>query len=101
MRFHCDNYPNTPPNGTFWDFERDERLSADKWPKGSGRVEASLKPTWKDGMALYLPCDRMSIEGHDNWRAEHPSKIWNPQRGIVQYLEIVHDILQSRDYVPA
>ncbi len=101
MRFQCDNYPNMPPNGTFWDIEHNLRLPPDRWPKGGGRVAASLKPSWKDGMALYLPCDRMSIEGHDNWRTEHPSKIWNPQRGIVQYLEIVHDILQSRDYVSA
>ena len=48
----------------------------------------------------YLPCDRESFVGHENWRHEMPSKIWRPAAGVVQYLELVHELLHSRDYTP-
>ena len=61
-------------------------------------MSAVFRTDWKNGTALYLPCDRESFVGHDNWRHEMPSKIWRPGDGIVQYLELVHELLQSRDY---
>ena len=60
-----------------------------------------FRPDWKGGTALYLPCDRESIAGHDNWRHEMPSKIWRPSAGIVQYLELVHELLNCADYCAA
>ena len=58
-------------------------LAADQWPKGAGgRVTSVFRTNWKGGTALYLPCDRVSIQGHDNWRTEMPSKIWRPADGI-------------------
>ena len=36
-------------------------------------VSAVFRPDWKHGQCLYLPCDRMSIEGHDNWRTNIPT----------------------------
>jgi hypothetical protein len=60
-----------------------------------------FRPDWKQGTALYLPCDRVSREGHDNWRTETPTMIWRPERGIMQYLEIVHELLNCGDYQPA
>ena len=57
-----------------------------------------FRPDWKGGTALYLPCDRESIAGHDNWRHELPSKIWRPAAGINQYLELVHELLNCADY---
>jgi hypothetical protein len=101
LRFECSNYPKSPPTARPWDVTNNAPLPFVNWPRGSGRVESVFRTSWKDGSALYLPCDRISIEGHDNWRNEHPSKIWNPEKGIVHYLEIVYDILQSRDYVAA
>ena len=65
-----------------------------------GRVSAVFRTDWKNGTALYLPCDRESFAGHENWRHEMPSKIWRPTDGVVQYLELVHELLQSRDYAP-
>ncbi|MGA2795357.1 MAG: hypothetical protein ABSE69_17895, partial [Roseiarcus sp.] len=55
-------------------------------------------PNWKNGACLYLPCDRQSIEGHANWCQEHPSLIWDPAIGVVHYLRVVHDLLNSGDY---
>lgn len=101
FRFDCTGYPQSPPTAGPWDTETNAVLAADRWPMGNGgRVTSVFRPTWKGGTALYLPCDRVSIEGHDSWRTEMPSKIWRPAHGIVQYLELVHELLHCGDYLP-
>ena len=98
FRFHCANYPHTPVTGGPWDLEANNRLPADKWPKGNGRFSLAFNPNWKNGTCLYLPCDRQSIEGHNNWRHEHPALLWEPEKGICKYLTIIHELLNSSDY---
>lgn len=101
LRFNCAGYPQTPPTGGPWDRDLNQTLAFNLWPQGQGgRVSAVFRHDWKNGTALYLPCDRESFAGHENWRHEMPSKIWRPTDGIVQYLELVHELLQSRDYAP-
>lgn len=98
LRFDCTDYPRTPPTARPWDLDRDAPLAADSWPTGASRVPMAFNPNWKNGSCLYLPCDRQSIEGHANWNNEHPSLIWSATVGIVHYLRIVHDLLNSGDY---
>ncbi len=99
LRLNCAGYPQAAPTGGPWDMKTGKVLAFDLWPRGQGgRVSAVFRTDWKSGTALYLPCDRESVVGHDNWRREMPSKIWHPAEGIVQYLELVHELLQSRDY---
>jgi hypothetical protein len=99
LRLNCEGYPQAPPTGGPWDVERNAILAFDLWPRGrGGRVSAVFRTDWKAGTALYLPCDRASFAGHENWRSEMPSKIWRPAEGIVQYLELVHELLNSPDY---
>lgn len=98
LRFDCSGYPQNAPTARLWNAEREAPLEVALWPKGGGRIAAVFNPNWMSGIALYLPCDRTAIEGHDNWRNEHPAKIWNSEKGITQYVEIVHELLQSRDY---
>jgi hypothetical protein len=101
LRFNCANFPEAPPTAGLWDTGRNAQLASDLWPRSKGgRLGAVFRPDWKGASALYLPCDRESIAGHDNWRSEMPSKIWRPSAGIVQYLELVHELLNSRDYSP-
>jgi hypothetical protein len=101
LRFNCDGYPEAPPTGGPWDPELNAILAFTKWPRGKGgRVTAVFRTDWKDGSALYLPCDRVTIAGHENWLTEMPSKIWRPKDGIVQYLELVHELLNCKDYSP-
>lgn len=101
LRFDCAGYPQNPPTAGPWDVERNQILAFDHWPRShGGRVASVFRTGWKNGTALYLPCDRASIAGHDNWRIEMPSKIWNPAEGIVQYLELVHELLNCGDYAP-
>lgn len=101
LRLNCAGYPQVAPTGGPWDVTLNQVLTFDRWPRGrGGRVSAVFRPDWKSGTALYLPCDRESFVGHDNWRSEMPSKMWRAADGIVQYLELVHELLQSRDYSP-
>jgi hypothetical protein len=101
LRFNCTGYPQTVPTAGPWDAVRNTILQFDQWPRGNGgRVTAVFRTDWKNGTALYLPCDRESIVGHDNWFVEMPSKIWRPTDGLIQYLELVHELLNSRDYSP-
>jgi hypothetical protein len=101
LRLECQGYPQTPPTGGPWDPRTHRVPPAQQWPQSKGgRVATVFKPGWKNGTALYLPCDRLSIEGHDNWRNEMPSKIWRPAVGINQYLELVHELLNCSDYSP-
>ena len=101
VRLNCCGFPTAAPTGTFWDMSTNGRLSFDKWPKGGERLRMAFRPDWKNGDALYIPCDRESFAGHDGWVAQYPQLIWKPARGVSHYLEVVHDLLQSRDYVCA
>ena len=68
------------------------------WPYGRVIVPSVFRPEWRQGLCLYLPCDRLSFEGHVNWSNEHPARLWNPERGIVCYLEQLYELLTSKDY---
>lgn len=98
LRFELSGFPDAPPTAGLWDADRNGPLAHHLFPKKQGRVGAVFRTDWKGGSALYLPCDREAVQGHDNWRTEMPSKIWRPADGIVQYLELAHELLNSRDY---
>lgn len=73
-------------------------MPAAQWPTGPSIVSSVFRPEWKQGQCLYLLCDRMSIEGHDNWRNEHPSRLWQLDRGIICYLEQLNGLFFDSDY---
>jgi hypothetical protein len=99
LRFDVSGYPQQPPTARLWDSTTNSPLSFERWPRSSGgRLGAVFRQDWKAGTALYLPCDREALAGHENWRTAMPSKIWRPYVGIVHYLELVHELLNCRDY---
>jgi hypothetical protein len=98
FRFELGNYPVTAPTAQPWDETTQAPLEPTNWPGGRGRIQLAFNPDWKGGSCLYLPCDRLAIEGHDPWRAQYPEMIWNPKGDITQYLRIVHDLLNLEDY---
>lgn len=102
LRFDGSGYPVTPPTARLWDADLNGPLTLERWPRSSngGRLGAVFRADWKAGTALYLPCDRDALAGHDGWKTEMPSKIWQPSVGIVHYLELVHELLHCRDYAP-
>jgi hypothetical protein len=98
FRFECSGYRQTPPTAQPWDIEHNKPREPTRWPAGRLLVPAVFRPDWKGGQCLYLPCDRMSIEGHGDWAHKHPNRLWQPQRGIICYLEQIHDLLNQDDY---
>jgi hypothetical protein len=101
FRFECTGYRQSAPTARPWDLISNTALSLSRWPTGRSIVPSIFRPQWKDGTCLYLPCDRLAIEGHANWQHEHPARLWNPLRGIVCYLEQLYDLLNSDDYTGA
>lgn len=100
LRFDCAGYPDQPPTAMPWDAKAQCQLAAARWPCG-GRVSQVFNPGWKGGSALYIPCDRQAIEGHSGWLSQYPWMIWQPDRGLVHYLQLVWEILQSNELQPA
>ena len=99
FRFDCTGYPQVPPTARPWLPTTEEPLPFCLWPAGALRVSAVFRPDWQNGSCLYAPCDRMSIAGHANWLQEHAAYIWRPEKGLQQYLEFLHELLNSLDYV--
>lgn len=93
FRFECSGYRQTPVTAQPWDLENNTPLPAALWPSGNSIVDSIFRPDWKEGKCLYLPCDRMAIEGHDKWRNLYPNRLWQTARGIICYLEQLHDLL--------
>lgn len=99
FRFELTNYPAVPPTAQPWNAEINAALEINKWAAGVGRMQPAFNPDWKSGTCLYLPCDRESFDqGHQSWLHQHPDMIWSPQGDITQYLRIIYDLLNSKDY---
>lgn len=98
FRFECRGYRQTAVTAQPWDADKNAPLAPAQWPGGKSIVPSVFRPDWKGGECLYLPCDRLSIQGHDNWHHEHPSRLWQPARGIICYLEQLYDLLDQSDY---
>lgn len=98
FRFECTGYRQVPVSACPWDIAACTQLAFPQWPTGKLIVPSVFRPKWKAGTCLYLPCDRYSIEGHGQWSVDHPARLWDPRRGIVCYLEQLHELLNSSDY---
>jgi hypothetical protein len=98
LRFECSGYPQIAVTAQPWDLATDAPLAHRNWPRGKLILPSVFRPDWQGGSCLYLPCDRISINGHDVWVHQHPSRLWQPARGILCYLEQVHDLLNQDDY---
>jgi hypothetical protein len=98
FRFECSGYRQMPVTAQPWDITANAPLPANRWPTGTSIVPSVFRPGWKNGQCLYLPCDRMSIDGHDQWRSQHPSRLWQPSRGIICYVEQLYELFNQSDY---
>jgi hypothetical protein len=98
FRFDLTGYPEQPPTARLWDVTTGSPLLRAKWPGGKGRVTAAFNPDWNAESAIYLPCDRVALVGHDAWRQQHPHLLWSSRGDITQYLWILYDLLNSPEY---
>jgi hypothetical protein len=97
LRFDLNGYPVTAPTSAPWDVQANAPLAHELWPTG-GRVAVAFNPNWNGGTAIYIPCDRLAIVGHDAWRDAHRAYLWDPTKDIVDYLKVIHDLLHSPEY---
>ena len=97
FRFDLASYPSIAPTACPWDIETNNRLDNSFWPKGSQFVSNTFNPGW-NACALYAPCDRIAMAGHDAWKTQFPDLWWQPSYKITIYLHFLHHLLNSSDY---
>ncbi len=97
--FDPTGYPNQAPTCRLWDADRGVPLPQTDWPAGTpgSRLAHAFNPSWRQN-AVYLPCDRVALEGHNGWRTQHPSLMWSPSKDITFFLGTLHDLLDSEGY---
>lgn len=98
LRFDLNDYPQSPPTALPWDSDLNGPAADANRPHGKSRVAMAFRTNWKNGSALYLPCDRVAINGHEAWQNKHPEMIWDQNGDITQYLRIIHELFTSNDY---
>ena len=96
LRFTVDGYPTLAPTSAPWDADEHAPLPPELWPTG-GRVSLAFNPRW-NANAIYIPCDRLAIAGHDPWLEQHKAYLWDPSKEIVDYLLVIHELLHSAGY---
>ncbi len=97
MRLDCAGYPVSAPTGTFWDSAQGTMLVVSARPKGVERVGRVFRTDWNGGQAFYHPYDRATAD-HPGWPAQYPAVVWHRSRTVVDYLTMVHTLLNSQEY---
>jgi hypothetical protein len=98
FRFDLAGYPQQAPTACPWDMAKNMLLDPSQWPRGSRQVSKVFNSGWRRD-ALYAPCDRVAMNGHDQWREVHRGLWWEPTFTIVVYLRFIHRLLNSQDYI--
>ena len=98
FRFECSGYPNNRPAVAIWDCASGFGLAADRRPMMIGAHELVFRADWQGMQHLYHPMEREAFGTHGGWSTEHRYKLWNPERGLTQFLEELHRILNSAGY---
>jgi hypothetical protein len=96
LRFELTNYPQEAPTAQPWDLNASAPLPHTLWPTGD-QASQVFNPGW-NASALYIPCDRQAIAGHDAWLTQHQPYVWRPDRDITLYLRVVRDVLHRPGY---
>lgn len=96
---NLDRYPSQAPTAQFWSIEADAPLPLDQWPRGApgSRVDRAFNPGWRRD-AIYMPCDRVALQGHGRWPTQYRRYLWTSKKDITFYLNIIHDLLHSTHY---
>jgi hypothetical protein len=96
-------YRNAPPTGTFWNAATKKALALTDFPKGkpNSRVAKVFRTdSWATTYSvLYHPYDRVALQGHPDWRMQHPHLVWDSKHTIVDYLNEIRKLLSCEDYI--
>lgn len=96
LRFDFCGYPGAP-TAQLWDVTTDGPLAVTTWPGGGPRLTAAFNPGWKRD-ALYIPTDRVALEGHDGWLTRYACHVWDSTGDLTQYLRLVHGLVNDPSY---
>jgi hypothetical protein len=96
FRFDFSGYPQAP-TAQPWDLEASAPLGTPQWPGGGPRIASAFNPGWRSD-ALYVPMDRLAMEGHHEWPSKYPAHGWDGSRDLSQYLRLIHDLLHDETY---
>ena len=102
VRLDLAAYRSVPPTGRFWDPATKAMLEFANYPKGKpgSRVAMVFRTDWgESGRAFYHPYDRVAAQSHAQWATEQPHLVWDANHTIVDYLTVVHGLLNSGDYI--
>lgn len=97
FRFDLSGYPSSAPTACPWNISTNTRLENNQWPRGRKFVSNTFNYGWNPN-ALYAPCDRIAMQGHDAWRIQFPELWWQSSFKINVYLNFLHRLLNSSDY---
>jgi hypothetical protein len=100
LRFDCANYPQAAPTAQPWDLDHNITLDPAKWPGGQNHLVDVFRIGWSVNgiICLYIPCDRLSFQGHNDWPVKYPQLTWKNDSDITLYLCTIYDLLHSKDY---
>jgi hypothetical protein len=99
LRIELTNYNILAPAGCFWDVEQNCRLDNKFWPRVTGPMQAGFRIDWSSPVELYAPWDRGGVKAHPEWVAANSAVSWKSGTSkIHNYLEIMHEILNSEHY---
>lgn len=91
LRFDLTGYPTAAPTSCPWNIQTNQRLEDAAWPRLTGKFRLVFRHDWQIKDALYAPCDRLAMAGHQNpWEKQFPMWWWQPKFTIVKYLTFVH-----------
>jgi hypothetical protein len=97
FRFDLQGYPASAPTACPWNNNTNTRLENALWPTGKCLVSKTFNYNWNSN-ALYTPCDRVAMIGHDVWKTQFPELWWQSDFTISTYLHFLHGLLNSSDY---
>jgi len=98
LRFTLDSYPSIAPTACPWNPGTNSQLAHNLYPKVTGKFQRVFRTDWNGGTALYAPCDRTAMAGHETWKQQFPYWWWKPEFTIVKYLSFVHQCLNPFRY---
>lgn len=100
FRFELSNFPQSAPTAMPWDIEQNAVLEKARWPGGRDRLREIFRFDFltQNEHHLYIPCDRLAITHHPEWKDTYPLLFWKPTSNLTLYLRFVHDLLNSADY---
>jgi hypothetical protein len=99
LRFDLEGYPSAAPTSFPWDEAKMVKLDTALFPKVDGKFKLVFRfQDWQGGNALYAPCDRIAMSGHEGWKTQFPRWWWQPTFTITKYLEFVHMVLNPVTY---